>query len=341
MKSRIWLVALALAVAARAEQTNAPLRLTLDLVDGSHVIGVPALKALPLETPYAKMNIDLEKIRAIKLEGDHKTVAVELQNGDRINGALTLKPLELETAFGGISVALDHIQKISVSPGGATAGALPRGLLEKLLVHYRFDRLADDGQTIKDLSEGGHDGAVHGATAVADAHFGHALQFDGAKDYVDVDVEGAIGKQIGQGNFTVVVWVKPAANGYILEQHVPGSPWTGMYLSLEDGKCRFRTEDSRSSGSHVVFDSQPLFDENWHCIVALRQDSELQLFLDGKALARKKVPLADFNTRYAGPLRLGAHCENGASSNYKGQLAGLLIFARALSEAEIATLAAP
>ena len=344
MKIGLWLLTVLVAVAARAEQAATPLRLALDLTDGSHVIGVPALKALPLETPYAKMNIELEKIRSLKLESDHKAVALELNNGDRLAATLTMPPLELTTAFGKVAIALEHIRKISVLPGGATSGQLPPELLEKLVLHYRFDRLENDGQSVRDLSDGGHNGALHGAAAVQDARFGRVLQFDGAKDYVDVDAEGAIGKQLGQGDFTVVVWIKtqPQANatGYIVEQHVAGSPWTGLYLSLEGGKCRFRTEDSRSSGSHVVFDSQPLLDERWHCVVALRKNSVLQIFLDGEKKAEQEVPLADFNTKYAGPLRLGAHCENGAAANYKGQLAGLLLFARALSDAEIAKLSA-
>jgi hypothetical protein len=322
-----------------------PLRLAVDLTDGSHVIGVPGVKVLPLDTPYANMKIEWEKIHSVKIESDHKSVAVELQNGDRIKGTLAMKQLELEAAFGKISIVLDHIIKIGVLPGGSASGQLPPELLEKLVLHYRFNRLENDGQTATDLSEGKHEGTIHGASAVPDERFGRVLQFDGTKDYMDVDSDCAISKHIGQGDFSIVVWIKPqqqqAETAYILEQHFPGTPWTGMYLSLETGKCRFRTEDSRSSGSHVVFDAQNLFDEKWHCIVALRKNSVLQLFLDGEKLAGKKVPLADFNTNYAGPLRMGAHSQDGSGANYKGLIAGLMIYERTLTEAEIARLATP
>ena len=36
-----------------------PLRLAMDLVDGSHIIGVPEIKSITVQTSYAKMDIPL------------------------------------------------------------------------------------------------------------------------------------------------------------------------------------------------------------------------------------------------------------------------------------------
>lgn len=37
--------------------TNQALRLELDLLDGSHIIGAPAIASVPVQTPYAKIAI--------------------------------------------------------------------------------------------------------------------------------------------------------------------------------------------------------------------------------------------------------------------------------------------
>jgi hypothetical protein len=71
--------------------------LTLDLVDGSRVIGAPSIKSVPVQTPYATMDIALEQIKSIKIEDDHEAAAFELQNGDKLKGVFNLGPLEPET----------------------------------------------------------------------------------------------------------------------------------------------------------------------------------------------------------------------------------------------------
>ena len=51
-------------------KTEPELRLSLDLVDGSRVIGVPSIKSVPVQTPYATMDIALKQIKSIKIEDD-------------------------------------------------------------------------------------------------------------------------------------------------------------------------------------------------------------------------------------------------------------------------------
>jgi hypothetical protein len=58
-------VIVALAGAAWGEvNKDAPvLRLELDLVDGSRIIGTPGIETVPVETSYAKMTVPLRQIR--------------------------------------------------------------------------------------------------------------------------------------------------------------------------------------------------------------------------------------------------------------------------------------
>jgi hypothetical protein len=97
----------------------APLRLAIDLVDGSHIIGVPKIKSVPLQTLYGRMEIPLMQIARIHIQDDHITAAIDLQNGDKLKGELDLNQLELETSFGNVSVALQHIDSVEVNDGSA------------------------------------------------------------------------------------------------------------------------------------------------------------------------------------------------------------------------------
>lgn len=105
---------------AADEQTTVPPRLELDLVDGSRIVGTPAISTVPVQTPYAKMDIPLAQIQTIKMGDDHETVFVDLQNGDKLTGVMTLGPVELATVFGRVAVGIEHIRKFDVVLGGGT-----------------------------------------------------------------------------------------------------------------------------------------------------------------------------------------------------------------------------
>lgn len=118
-------IAVAAAGAAWADQVrdDRGLQLTLDLLDGSHLIGAPTIRMVPVETSYARINIPLERILCIRMNEKNEGAVFELQNGDRIKGAINLEPIELETVFGKVSLGIGLIRTIGVVSGGA----LPAG----------------------------------------------------------------------------------------------------------------------------------------------------------------------------------------------------------------------
>ena len=67
-----FLVALGLSGSAWVGQDNtnqAPkeLRLELNLIDGSRTIGVPTIESVLIQTSYAKMDVPLKQVLAIKV----------------------------------------------------------------------------------------------------------------------------------------------------------------------------------------------------------------------------------------------------------------------------------
>jgi hypothetical protein len=100
---------------AGLDNTNQPLRLELELVDGSRIIGTPGINAVPLQTTYAKMDIPLKQILTLRIDANHETASLDLQNGDKLNGIVNLEPIGLETVFGKVTVGIECIKELRVA----------------------------------------------------------------------------------------------------------------------------------------------------------------------------------------------------------------------------------
>ena len=126
MKNKIgiaFLVALGLSGSAWAGQDNtnqAPqeLRVELNLMDGSRIIGVPTIESVPIQTSYAKMVVPLKQVLAIKVDENHETASLDLRNGDKLKGVITMEPIKLEAVFGTVAIGVEHIRELRVVPSG-------------------------------------------------------------------------------------------------------------------------------------------------------------------------------------------------------------------------------
>jgi len=131
MKARTGIVALVAVLGgwawAGGEGTNPPpneMRLEVDLVDGSRVIGTPKIESVSVRTAYAKMDIPLKHIERVNLEDDHETASLDLRNGDKIKGALDVGAVALTTLFGHVSVGIPLVRSIQVCQGGPPSSSL-------------------------------------------------------------------------------------------------------------------------------------------------------------------------------------------------------------------------
>ncbi|HAS83865.1 MAG TPA: hypothetical protein DCS43_14620 [Verrucomicrobia bacterium] len=99
-------------------QTAAQLRLDVELVDGSRIIGVPDIASMPVQTAYAKMDIPLAQISTIAIQPGQTNVTVRLANGDSLTGTLVRPDLPIDTIMGPLQVPVSIITKISISNRG-------------------------------------------------------------------------------------------------------------------------------------------------------------------------------------------------------------------------------
>ena len=100
--------------ASEAEIRSKSVQLSLDLSDGSRIIGKPLAESLSVETVYATVNLKLELIARMSFSQEGEVVAIELRNGDKLTGRLGTEVFELETLFGEVSVPLEHMKQVLV-----------------------------------------------------------------------------------------------------------------------------------------------------------------------------------------------------------------------------------
>jgi hypothetical protein len=139
------------------------MRMELDLTDGSHIIGVPGIEVVPVETPYAKMDIPLREILTLTIGEDRETATLEMRNGDRLKGVVTLKAIPLETAFGKVTVGMELIGGIEVVlPETESTSHEPDGTaaLESADARKPLPRRGQPGAACSVLSLGVHDGTT-------------------------------------------------------------------------------------------------------------------------------------------------------------------------------------
>jgi RNA polymerase sigma factor (sigma-70 family) len=106
-----------------AEKKTAPFRLTVDLADGSRVVGQSSdLKELRLRASFGEVTIPIDQVQSLQLKDEQGTTLVRFHNGDQLTGILDLKAvgdLKLTTALGETTVPLKLLTRfqIDAAPG--------------------------------------------------------------------------------------------------------------------------------------------------------------------------------------------------------------------------------
>jgi hypothetical protein len=203
--SLIALLAAGSAATAReaASDDAVHIRATVELTDGSRLIGTTADQPLSITLDYAHLDIPLARIRrwdAIiptnkpggekdRAASDNK-VTVQLTNGDRLTGTLNQSQLQLDTTVGPMTAKLQFIRSVSYSswregnmpPGN---GDLAFGGLNWLT--WRTD-FAVEGDRVRSLPKArsgfqyGHEGHGRGAALMANI---------GDSDWRDYSIEAS------------------------------------------------------------------------------------------------------------------------------------------------------
>ncbi len=209
-----------------------------------------------------------------------------------------------------------------------------------LVAHYALDGNADDR-----LSD--NTGTVYGATLTTD-RFGNpnsAYSFDGNGDYIDLGKSPAF--NFGTGDFTISIQTyiaNPPNSGASMflgewsrDQGQPGN-WVMVPFSNGDVSFAFDNEPVHDTHTHLYGDKKYTVNQ-WHVYTATRSGNQIFFYVDDVKTANPITIDAGLPFHIDKNLFLGwAGAPSGALSldyQFQGSLDNLLMYDRALSDAEV------
>ncbi|MBR1266919.1 VCBS repeat-containing protein [Bradyrhizobium sp. AUGA SZCCT0222] len=203
----------------------------------------------------------------------------------------------------------------------------------ELAVFYPFD---EAGGSIAHDQQGLHDGTIIGATHVPGVT-GNALQFNGSSDYVSVpdSPEWNLGSE-----FTIEFWANfnsvpdgsqgDGQGGVPIGQDEGGGSQNKWFFEVFSGGIGFHV-NTTPAGEHFFiaapFEPTP---GQWYAFALTKSGSSYQFYVDGQLVGSAEATLAIPDV--AAPLMIGRSEE---AFYFDGQLDGVAIHHRALSQAEV------
>jgi parvulin-like peptidyl-prolyl isomerase len=120
------------------DETNSPLCLVVvELTDGSKVVGTPLTSSVPVETPYAALDISVTNISEMAMGAEDKKAILTLINGDILSVRVDMGALPLKTLLGDLSIRLQHIQRVKRYPDADQTGMVVEALPHATTVRAR------------------------------------------------------------------------------------------------------------------------------------------------------------------------------------------------------------
>ncbi|WP_158886922.1 sialidase family protein [Amycolatopsis anabasis] len=191
-----------------------------------------------------------------------------------------------------------------------------------------------------DSSPSGNHAWLRGGATLAAGRFGQAVALDGKDDFVQLPFAETLAT--GAADFTWSGWFNYGAvktGQALLWAYHQGEGFSQVWLRAEPGSKRIRAHVENGPTGAVTADSATALDDRaWHHFALRRSGGTVGLYLDGKlagsgtGLSGSVSPGRPF-TIHVGQRLDGQNRLQGSVDDYR-------LYARALSETEIATLAA-
>ncbi len=342
-------------VQAGPEATNeSEARLTLELRDGSRVVGVSVEKSFKFHSALlGDFKLAVKDMRSVECVSSNTAKLVTV-NGDSLTVSFVDSEFALKTGFGKVDLAANSIRKIMVAAAGAT---IPQR--DGLVAFWSGDGNPND-------SVGGNNGTMMGEANFAAGLAGQAFSFDEPGDFVKIPKSP--GLDLGS-QMTLEFWMRPdAANvmnnyqglvtsdfyGVEISNGYGGTMGVNFFLSVTSGQPSRQTGFGMQNFSRLtsVGNFTHVSDSNnggavvsagrWHHIAATYDGAQIKLYVDGQLWGKSVfcsgsiAPMLPSSFVAIGSEDGRTTCPDCAGNRYfKGQISGVAIYKRALSADEI------
>ena len=317
------------------------LRLVAEFRNGMRLVGTSLVEALPAETLLGPIEAPLRAVTRIEFPEEGEQVTIHFRNGDRLRGQLKTDALKMRTLLGELSAPVDQLSRLIVG-----RGPLPSSLARDLLLEYSYTEQASE--TVKDSSGNGLHGTIKGAQWECDESVGGTLKLDGTDDWIDCgnDARLHLTKEV-----TLEVMVL-AGGHMIAKSNIHYSSGNYNLWVTEDLRLSFGYWD-QVGHSKAYYSSDALSQGQWHHLVATYRfrSHDLQLYVDGRPVAGAwdsqptgPTPQTSRNKLGIGAavVAMSAHGDRAGDtrSHFRGSIALVRVFKRALSPSEVRLLRA-
>ncbi len=318
----------ATALASSAADAPPACRLTVELKDGSRVVGESAGKYFRFHSALlGEIKLAPKDLRAVECLTTN-SAKLTTASGDTLTVSFADSALGVKTSFGRVELALDTVRKLTVST--ASAGSHHQGLVSL----WSGEGAAED-------SVGGNNGLVPAGTTYVPAKVGQGFNFTGI-DNITVPNHPSLNPT---EQLTIEGWFYPRSRPY--------ARWTQLLLGKNNGRegmrqynlivgdspthpgmGNFRGDIGLPAG-FLALDGETVLQPNtWYHVAVTYDGSMFILYVNGHVDAQMAASGSIVTS--AEPLRIGGVAASGYPAyNFSGIIDEAAIYNRALSQAEI------
>ena len=210
------------------------------------------------------------------------------------------------------------------------------------VLYYSFDEKED---TAADKSGKGNHGKVHEAQPTSDRFGkpGKALMFNGANAYVSTPHSPTLDTKDAM---TVALWVRPADTSRTLygclaakyEWYYGKMSWLLWYRPDHKDLGFTAYGPKQGSPKYSLYSESKLSSSQWSHIVAVFKSGHVQIFLNGRLEAEKRIGYERLSPAPGVPFTIGWIRGGTGKHFFEGALDDVMLYNRALSNQEIKQL---
>ena len=315
--------------AVRASDPASSPRLTVELRDGSRVVGTSVEEKLKFHSALlGDLKLDVSDLRSVECVSSNFAKLTTV-GGDTLAVSFRESALAVKTSFGKVELAANSIRRCTVSATGA-AGAHPAGLVALW---------SGEGDGVD--SAGGNS-AMLTDISFAEGKVGQAFAFNGSSSTIRIPAAPALDIGAGEG-FTIMAWLKPSqVDGlHPLLQWSDENPlnlWIGI-RPYENGVLRGDISDEARNHFVVSFPNALTAGVFQHIAFTYDKTSGMGvLYLNGVVVAHRNLG-RQLRAKTSGDLWISQRDDHpgnwSTGRTYAGLMDEIAIYNRALSAAEI------
>ena len=183
-------------LASPSADTNPPPRLTVELHDGSRVVGTSVEKNFKFHSALlGDLKLEVKDIRSVECVSSN-SAKLTTAHGDTLTVWFVNSEFAVKTGFGKVALPVDSVRKLTVS-ATSMAGTHPPGLVAL----WSGDGIGND-------SVGGNTATLTDIS-FAEGKVGQAFSFNGVSSCIMMPASQSLDVGAGAG-FTIMAWIKPS-----------------------------------------------------------------------------------------------------------------------------------